>query len=268
MITIVAGFTGAGKTTWIRQQLAQIQEPVLYFSAGCGNLPIDAAVLDSELPQVKAMGDDSKSAFLQQVAAGRSAYVEVGFHLEFTSVTEWLQSFSCHRVAIVPPESLSPRQPSELNHLSDWADEQVPGVPVAMTSPSSTQVQIQRSVLTGQVIDPASLEMFWYELTQGAYGMVYRAKGIFDVVDGRSFHFNFIQQSEAPDPSETEYTELNLPRWLNGRPDRFSGIEIVGKALDQNAIGQTLEDCCLTDQLIAYYQAQVRESLEMQTISD
>ncbi len=48
--------------------------------------------------------------------------------------------------------------------------------------------------------------MFWYELTQGAYGTVQRAKGIFDVTDGRSLYFDFVAGL-----SKTTYLELNLP---------------------------------------------------------
>jgi G3E family GTPase len=85
---------------------------------------------------------------------------------------------------------------------------------------------------------------------------VQRAKGIFDLADGRAFHFNFV--AGLP---QTETTELKLPRWLKGRPDRFSGIEVVGENLDQSAIAQALEDCCLEDRAIAYYQQQIRDSL-------
>jgi len=107
------------------------------------------------------------------------------------------------------------------------------------------------------VLDPASLNTFWYELTNGAYGTVQRAKGIFDVADGRSLYFGFVMGL-----AETTYLELNLPLWCNGRPDRFSGIEVVGEALDQEAIAETIKACCLEDPVIAYYQQQIKNSLE------
>ncbi|MEG4446349.1 hypothetical protein QUB47_31550 [Microcoleus sp. AT9_B5] len=54
------------------------------------------------------------------------------------------------------------------------------------------KLSIWRSPASGQVLDPASLDLFWYqEMTQGAYGKVHRAKGIFDIADGRSFYFDF-----------------------------------------------------------------------------
>lgn len=110
--------------------------------------------------------------------------------------------------------------------------------------------------MTGQVFDPASLNVFWFELAEGAYGKLYRAKGIFDLADGRAFAFDF-----ASGLADSTYTELDLPHWLNGRPDRFSGIEVVGQALEQAVIAQTLKDCSLSDAAIAHYQAQIKQSV-------
>jgi hypothetical protein len=62
--------------------------------------------------------------------------------------------------------------------------------------------------------------------------------------------------------------ELDLPLWFNGRPDRFSGLEIVGAALEQEAIAHTLKDCCLEEQVIAYYQEQIKQSLESSESSE
>ena len=56
-------------------------------------------------------------------------------------------------------------------------------------------------------------------------------------------------------------TPLNLPRWLNGKPDRFSGFEIVGSNLDKAEIFQTVRDCCVPEDAVNYYQEQVKESL-------
>ena len=61
--------------------------------------------------------------------------------------------------------------------------------------------------------------------------------------------------------SELEFKPLNLPRWLNGKPDRKSGFEIVGSNLDKSEIVQTIEDCCVPESAINYYQQQVKESL-------
>jgi hypothetical protein len=56
------------------------------------------------------------------------------------------------------------------------------------------------------------------------------------LADGRAFYFDFV----AGIPDST-YTELTVPRWLEGRPQRFSGIEVVGIELDKDAIAKR---CC------------------------
>jgi type II secretory ATPase GspE/PulE/Tfp pilus assembly ATPase PilB-like protein len=42
MITVVAGPCGAGKTTWILQELAQVSTPAVYVTPGVDPVPIDA----------------------------------------------------------------------------------------------------------------------------------------------------------------------------------------------------------------------------------
>jgi hypothetical protein len=133
------------------------------------------------------------------------------------------------------------------------------------------QPQNIRSILTGQIIDGASLETFWYELTHGAYGKVQKAKGIFTLVDGRVLQLDFVAglPKDAPEITseitpETITTELPLPPCTKGRPDHFSGLEIIGFNLDRAGIAQTLEDSCLDDQAIAYYQEQIQEQIQAQ----
>ncbi len=137
----------------------------------------------------------------------------------------------------------------------DGADSIVPDSPLSsLDYGNSIQPQIIRSILTGQVIDGASLETFWYELTHGAYGKVQKAKGIFTLVDGRVLQLDFVAglPKDAPEITpETITTELPLPHCTKGRPDHFSGLEIIGFNLDRAAIAQTLEDSCLDDQALA-----------------
>jgi hypothetical protein len=109
--------------------------------------------------------------------------------------------------------------------------------------------------LTGQVFDPASLNMFWFELTAGAYGPVEQVGAIVEVVDGSAWHLSFQQGGEAVE------TELPVERWLNGRPDRPSQIEVVGAAIEIDQIEAALADCGLSDEMLAHYQAQFRERL-------
>jgi Cobalamin synthesis protein cobW C-terminal domain len=246
-ITLVSGSPGAGKTTWIRQQINSVAESSAYLNLGAGNTPIDATYLAAEVPGLTVLPVEQLTDFLEHPLAECAVYVELGFHIDLTSLILPDQMVDCRRVAVLTPGTRH-------TEWHGWADLVVTGIE---TGAALSQPHLWRSVLSGQVLDLASLNTFWHELRHGAYGTVQRGKGIFDVADGRSLHFDFVAGL-----AETTYLELDLPRWLNGRPDRFSGIEVVGEALDQEAIVETIKDCCLNDQVIAYCQKQVKDSLE------
>ena len=65
---------------------------------------------------------------------------------------------------------------------------------VQQTSESSslTSVQVWQLSLFQTVLDPASLDIFWAEITAGAYGKVDRVEGFFNLADGRGFQFRFV----------------------------------------------------------------------------
>jgi len=245
VITAVAGPPGAGKTTWIRQQLAQARAKGLYFCPA-NDVPIDQTYIAIECPQVQILAAERRFQLLNQLNSGDCAYFELGFHLDLATISQVLDTLNCRRIMIVPPGITD-------SEWHDWADEIVVGVP-AQTVVASPQ--LWRSPLQGTVIDPDSLKVFWYELTQGAHGKVTRAKGIFDIADGQSIYGDFV--TGLP---ERDFAPLNLTRWLEGRPQRFSGLEVWGQNLDEAAIAQTLKDCCLSSAEIQYYQQQVKELL-------
>ncbi|MGI0489147.1 GTP-binding protein [Pantanalinema rosaneae CENA516] len=243
-ITLVAGSSGAGKTTWIQQQIQAIADTAIYLSLGADEPLIDAAYLAAEVSGLTVLPVIQLADFLERPTVGRSIYLELGFHIDLTSLILPDQVADCRRVAVLPPGTRH-------TEWHDWADLIVTGAEAKFML---QHPHLWRSALSGQVLDPASLNTFWYELTNGAYGTVQRAKGIFDIADGRSLYFDFVAGLPA-----TPHLELNLPLCLNGRPDRFSGIEVVGERLDQAAIVQTIKECCLEDHVIAYYQKQMRE---------
>ena len=241
MIIAVVSPPGAGKTHWIRQQLAQTNQPVGYFSPQTNSVPIDAIYLQSEYPQLKLYRAGEEAELNKTIT-----YLEIPWYLDLAGIEPLLQTFNSHRVAIIPDDTDS-------TELKTWADEIIPGDRI--TKPTIA-LQIHRGVLTGEILDFDSLATFWLELTQGAYGEVFRAKGIFDLVDGQIYYGDF-----TPGKSELEFKPLNLPRWLKGKPNRFSGFEIVGSNLDKAEIAQTVRDCCVPESAINYYQQQVKESL-------
>lgn len=227
MLTVVAGPWGAGKTTWICQELAQISTPVGYFTLGAGAVAIDATRVAAQFPQVKVL-QEPEAELLPCLAAGVPVYLELGFQLETdipfleTPVLKMAQ----RRVALVTGNN---QDVGWQTRAKKWASEVIQGHP----STNRQVAQLWRAPLSGQVFDPPSLDTFWQELTQGAYGEVHRAKGIFELADGHAFYINFV--SGLPGSA---HTELNLPQWRQGRPQRFSGIEVVGQRLDEEAIAK------------------------------
>lgn len=246
MIIAVASPAGAGKTHWIDQQIAQAKQAVCYFSPQTNSLPIDTIYLQSEYPQLKIYQTGEEAKLLAKSAQSLT-YIEIPWYLDLSGIEPLLKTLNAHRVAIIP---------SNGNHseLETWADEIILGNNITK---ATTVLQIHRGVLTGEILDFDSLATFWLELIQGAYGEVVRAKGIFDFVDGQIYYGDF-----TPGKSALEFQPLDLPRWLDGRPTRQSGFEIVGSNLNQAEIAQTVKDCCVPESAINYYQQQVKESLE------
>lgn len=261
-ITIVAGLPGAGKTRWIQEQLQSTNEAAVYLHLGQGIVPIDAVYLAAEVSGLKILAEEQLNEFiyhlLQPDQIQENLYLELGFSIDPTSLVLPLDKSLYQRIAMV---SSAANQEASQSLWQDWADAIVPGTPQAGYD---KQPQISRSVLTGQVIDFSSLETFWYELIHGAYGDVQRAKGIFTLVDGRVLYFDFVAGLPETVPvreASANATELPLSPCIKGRPEQFSGIEVVGFNIDQAGIAQTLGDSCLDDQAIAYYQEQIVANL-------
>lgn len=253
MIVAVIGTPGSGKTNWIREQIANTKNNVCYFSPKTESAPIDATLIESEFPNVQVLSTGQERELFAAAQSESTTYIEIPWYLDLLTIEPFLQQLNCHRVAIMPPQTQN-------TGWHAWADEVIPGNHLAedrrldISTPNS--LDIHRGILTGGVIDFASLEVFWSELVEGAYGNIARVKGIFDIMDGQSIYGEFLKNLPPED-----FQALNLPRWVEGRPQRFSGFEIVGRNLAQKQISQTVKDCCLSESAIAYYQQQIQESL-------
>jgi hypothetical protein len=252
MITAITGPPGSGKTFWIQEQMAKAKGNISYFSPRTESIPIDAIYLQSEYQKLQILTTED----LQQITETTNIYLELPSYLDLLSIEPFLEELRCHRVAILPPNSSHTGW-----HI--WADEVIPSILTEnqerFEPNPENPLQVHRGILTGEVLDYSSLMTFWSELTQNAYGEIKRVKGIFDIFDGQSIYGDFVQGF-----TQEEFSTLNLPRYLEGRPNRFSGFEIVGRNLEKTAIAQSINDCCLPESAINYYQQQVKATLELE----
>ncbi|NJN73543.1 MAG: GTP-binding protein [Limnothrix sp. RL_2_0] len=252
-IVAIAGLAGAGKTQWLREQLKDQTAAVTYFAPQTTDCPIDRHCLALDFPQWKFLAEGQELQLIEALQQGAIAVLELGFYVAPESGEQLLKTleaegFTCERFAFV-----SDQMANSPWHI--WADDIIE---VAMPLPSRN-LEIWRSPTRGQVFDPDSLNIFWEELTGGAYGDIQRAKGVVEIVDGRAFYLDYV--SHQP---ESLYRELAVKPWLDGRPERFSGLEVVGTKLDGKQIADTILDCCLNDELLDYYQAQIRQQIQQQ----
>jgi len=235
----ISGPSGSGKTTWISQFLKDQSTPQYYVCPGLGEISVDLARMGYRFPSVQVVPEAQLKTVLADLPEQATLYLEWGFHLDLGS--PFLAELPWERVAVLPPDLAE-------SDWHGWADRVILGN--AVVAPANGCLpEIWCTPLTGQVFDPPSLDDLLIELTGGAYGQVCRMKGIFELPDGRAFYVDFVDGLPG-----REYTELAIPRWLSGRPDRFSGIEVAGYGLNREVIAQTLMDSALSDAALAQYQ--------------
>jgi hypothetical protein len=246
----VAGPSGSGKTEWISQYLKESNPSSFYLAPGINQPSIDLMRIGYSFPWVQVIPDSQIPAFFaaltEEALPDSTLYLELGFHLVLDHPI--LSALPWHRVAVIPPQI----QDSDWH---SWANEIVQGNDTPPESLADNP-NLWLTALNGQVFDPSSLNEALKELREGAYGQIHRFKGIFELPDGRSFYVDFLNEF-----SGIKYADLNLPRWIEGRPDRPSGLEVVGWNLQTEAIAQTLRDSCLADDLLRHYQQQYKANL-------
>ncbi|MEO0854598.1 MAG: GTP-binding protein, partial [Cyanobacteria bacterium J06648_11] len=242
-IVVVAGPSGSGKTAWIVQCLTEATQPALYVSVDGEAISVELAYIGYRFPKVRLANASGLPQVLKALSEPTAVYVEVGFAEDVRALD--LGGLPCRRVAILPPS---------LHHSvwHDWADEIVLGNDVAIFEPDKMP-EVWTMSLTGQVFDAPSLDEITIELTGGAYGKVHRMKALVELPDGRLFHLDFVDGMPG-----IEYGEPRVPQWLEGRPQRFSGIEVVGWNLEGDTIARTIGDGCLSTEAIAHYQLQYK----------
>jgi hypothetical protein len=247
MITVVVGAPGVGKTHWIRERLSDLSPQAVGYYIGLDN-PIDSASLAAEFPAVSVTQDGLALALAQlpeTAQSDRFTYLEINDPADLAVLEPQLTGLPCWRVWVrgtdTQTESWGGIKP-------DWADAIWDG---GRSSSGSASAKRWQSTLGDAIFDPASLDTTWQELTAGAYGPVQRAKGLFELVDGRLFQIDFV----AGWPSS--YSELKRST-ATDRSDRFSTIEVVADSLNWEIVMDTLHHCQLSEAAIAYSQDQFK----------
>lgn len=251
-IIVVGGYVGCGKTTWIKQQIAlkekafpKYYKKILYFKAGTGKFQIDQKIISVYFPKVKVFGDGQEANFFYELESADIAYIELDSNLGLAYIDELLNDLPYYSVAVLPPLCKRCRWHS-------WAKEILTG---AAIKDNIYQLEVWRLENTGKVIYANDLDRFWDEMIENFYGKIIRAKGIFNLDDGRAIYADFLYGVPLID-----FLELNLPRYLQGEPKRFSGLELVGLSLNQAALLQVLEDSYLPNFGLSQYQQQLKSS--------
>ncbi|MBE9028926.1 hypothetical protein IQ266_04010 [filamentous cyanobacterium LEGE 11480] len=251
-ITWVAGATGAGKTTWIRDHIDSLAVPCAYWHYAADAQSIEPSTIDA--------------TYLSYVCPGLRILRAAPSHGELAKLAEQVQHLLIELPsdidrATLPELTATPAeylwiQASNLAVDVGWASRTIAGGHgSSSTSPS------QSIDLTGEILDPPSLAMLWTEITQGAYGEVQRAKALLETIEGYPLYFDYVAGSV-----QTDYEELEITRNLQGRPQRFSGLSIIGE-VNHRTLQQSLKDASLDDRLIEYYQSQIQSMLQSPSVS-
>ena len=248
---LISGPPGCGKTSWILDTFKQHKGPCGYVrlegpreEAGLEqgrNAGIDRAWLQDQIPHLQDLADPQQS--VAAAADDRIALVEVqqfrppaqpGTKGIEPTVNEQLAAFNLH-----PDRCLhfgrDPELPSQdtlaFNRLESWS-----------------------LSLHDCVWDPNSLSSFWFELVNGAYGDVYRAKALMNFPDGRALFCNWMVSQRG-----SQFLPLEAVEPPHGRPKRSSELVVQGKALNGIGIQTTIDDCLISDEVLEMHQAPMRE---------
>lgn len=169
-VVLVSGPPGCGKTSWILNRLLEHRGPRAYRRLegvdpqGCplaldGGL--DRAILLDRLPDLRPLADGPQDT--ANDPAGLLAFIELPL-LQPQSPQAAVLDLQPDRHLHFGRDSELPRQDTlEFGALASWSLD-----------------------LAQAVRDPASLNSCWFELVNGAYGDVYRAKALVNVPRPRS----------------------------------------------------------------------------------
>lgn len=247
---LISGPPGCGKTSWILNQIQGRLGPCGYLRlagypdeglAMARDGGIDLAYLQDQCPALLDLGDPDLA--LTPHPAGLLALIEL----------PQFQPPAQSDLAGVDRRVMPQLQALHLTpdrHLHFGRDPELP----QQDTLDFSQLQAWSLNLSTVVWDPDSLSSFWFELVNGAYGDVYRAKALMNLPDGRAFFCNWMVSQEG-----SQFLPLKTIAPPDGRPERLSRLVVQGKDLNPAAIEATLADCLLSDAVLELQQAPLRQ---------
>ena len=250
---LISGPPGCGKTTWMLNALSSHQGPRGYLRlAGVSTAGLEQAVdggidltyLQDQITDLidLSTGDQASSRQEEQLNLVELSQFHPpasnGLEGVEDSVIQQLEAVGLHldrSMHFGRDEELPKEDTLEFSRLEAWS-----------------------MPLEGCVWDPNSLSSFWFELVNGAYGDVYRAKALMNLPDGRGFFCNWMVSQGS-----SQFLPLESVAPPEDRPKRCSMLNVQGKALDGSGIQATIADCLLSDEVLELHQEPQRQHAEL-----
>ena len=247
---LISGPPGCGKTSWILEQFQVHRGPSGYLRltgypdeglAQARDGGLDLAYLSDQCPALLDLGDPDQA--LAPHPADLLALIELPqFH---PPAQPGLAGVDRRVMPQLQALHLNPDR-----HLHFGRDPELP----RQDTLDFSHLQAWSLNLNATVWDPDSLSSFWFELVNGAYGDVYRAKALTNLPDGRAFFCNWMVSQEG-----SQFLPLQTLAPPDGRPERLSRLVVQGRDLDPAAIEATVRDCLLSDAVLELQQAPLRQ---------
>ena len=245
-VWLISGPPGCGKTNWILSEIKKLGGSCGYIRLSgfsdksleqANSSEIDFAYLTDQIPQLIDLSKSSDHLFSDQ--DNSLIFIELSqFYLPNQS-----------GLAGIDPRIISQLESLKLlpdKYLHFGRDTELP----INDTLDFTKIESLSLNLLESVWDPPSLNTFWFELVNGAYGDVYRAKALLNIPDGRSMYFNWIVSQPG-----SQFLQLNDIAPPKGRPQRISQLVIQGRNLEFMRIKSTINLCLINDSVLEMHQA-------------
>ncbi|XDE60580.1 hypothetical protein AB3M80_17505 [Arthrospira platensis BEA 1257B] len=126
---------GAGKTYWIREQIAQNPQPQCYFAPEINGVCIDKTCLATEFPHLHILSRGQEAELLTLIESGVNVYIELPCYLELSNFEPLLNNLDCQRIAVLPATP----QNSE---FEQWSDQIINGNSAAFPAKNCGRVYL------------------------------------------------------------------------------------------------------------------------------